>query len=34
MKIAIVLLSAAVAIVAQETFTATGVGCEPHGDHW
>jgi hypothetical protein len=34
MKISIVLLGAVAAVAAQESFTATGVGCEPHNDHW
>jgi hypothetical protein len=34
MRISVVLLSVVAAVAAQESFTATGVGCEPHVDHW
>ncbi|KAF3003088.1 hypothetical protein E8E13_007915 [Curvularia kusanoi] len=34
MKVSAVIFALTVAVAAQETYTATGVGCEPHGDHW
>lgn len=34
MKVSAVILAIAAAAAAQTTYTATGVGCEPHGDHW
>ena len=34
MRVSTVVLTIAVAVAAQDTYTATGVGCEPHDDHW
>jgi hypothetical protein len=34
MKFTVLLLTAATAIVAQDTVTPSGSSCEPHGDHW
>ncbi|KAJ4989004.1 hypothetical protein SVAN01_05442 [Stagonosporopsis vannaccii] len=34
MRVYTVVLALAAAVAAQDTYTATGVGCEPHDDHW
>ncbi|KAJ4311275.1 hypothetical protein N0V94_008032 [Neodidymelliopsis sp. IMI 364377] len=34
MKVSAVIFTIVAAVAAQDTYTATGVGCEPHGDHW
>ncbi|KAL1607279.1 hypothetical protein SLS59_002242 [Nothophoma quercina] len=34
MRVSTVILTIAAAVAAQDTYTATGVGCEPHDDHW
>lgn len=34
MKVSAVILAIITAVAAQDTYTATDVGCEPHGDHW
>ncbi|KAH6642242.1 hypothetical protein C7974DRAFT_97882 [Boeremia exigua] len=34
MRVSAVILALVAAASAQDTYTATGVGCEPHDDHW
>ncbi|KAF2627000.1 hypothetical protein BU25DRAFT_66644 [Macroventuria anomochaeta] len=34
MRVSTVILTIAAAVAAQDTYTATGAGCEPHNDHW
>ncbi|KAF9701724.1 hypothetical protein EKO04_000430 [Ascochyta lentis] len=34
MRVSAVILTIVAAVAAQSTYTATGVGCEPHDDHW
>ncbi|KAJ8113937.1 hypothetical protein OPT61_g4056 [Boeremia exigua] len=34
MRVSTIVLAFGAAVAAQDTYTATGVGCEPHGDHW
>jgi hypothetical protein len=34
MKVSAVIFTIIAAVAAQDTYTATGVGCEPHNDHW